>query len=392
MNILVVGGKLQGTEVVYLAKKAGWTVYLVDKNPMAPAINLCDHFYEVNLFNEKVMVLIYKKVDVVIPALEDETCLTALVNYGYLLNKKVIFDIEAFHISSSKSLSNEMFKDNDVPIPRDYEACLAYDLPVVVKPNNSSGSHGVHVFKRAVEAKKFIENHSKYICQEYLEGPSYSLEVIGDGENVEPLIVTQIIIDEQYDCQRVAAPAVISKDIEKEFYTLAEKIAKALQIKGIFDIEVIESKGKLYVLEIDARMPSQTPIAVYHATGINMVKEIVEYAEKPKKIHQIKRQYSILQHLELKEGNLTGIGERVMGKAGPLIHKTNYFGADDAIISDRNIYEGYISELIVTSDSPKKTEEKITETIELIEKKLKIGEGSNDEIKHRQYAVYKRKS
>ena len=371
MNVLVVGGKLQGTEVVYLAKKAGWTVYLVDKNPMAPAVNLCDHFYEVNLFNEKVMAVIYKKADVVIPALEDETCLAALVNYGSLLNKKVIFDTEAFLISSSKSLSNELFKENDIPIPGDYETCLTYDLPVVVKPNNSSGSHGVRVFKRAVEAKKFTKNHPKYICQEYLEGPSYSLEVIGDGKNFELLIITQIIIDEQYDCQRVAAPAVISEDIEEEFYTLTEKIAQVLQINGIFDIEVIENKGKLYALEIDARMPSQTPIAVYHATGINMVKEMVEYMEKPKKIHQRKRQHSILQHVELKEGTLTGIGEKVMGKAGPLIHKTKYFGADEAFISDRNIYDGYIAELIVTSDSPEGAEEKIAETIELIEKNLK---------------------
>ena len=32
MRILVVGGKLQGIEAAYLAKKAGMDVYLVDRN------------------------------------------------------------------------------------------------------------------------------------------------------------------------------------------------------------------------------------------------------------------------------------------------------------------------------------------------------------------------
>ena len=36
-------------------------------------------------------------------------------------------------------------------------------------------------------------------------------------------------------------------------------------------MEVILHRGELKVLEIDARLPSQTPTVVFHSTGVNLV-------------------------------------------------------------------------------------------------------------------------
>ena len=37
MKVAIVGGKLQGTEAVYLAKLAGFESILIDRNPEVPA-------------------------------------------------------------------------------------------------------------------------------------------------------------------------------------------------------------------------------------------------------------------------------------------------------------------------------------------------------------------
>jgi len=42
MQTVVVGGRLQGLEAVYLAKKAGWQVKLIDKSKNLPALNLAE--------------------------------------------------------------------------------------------------------------------------------------------------------------------------------------------------------------------------------------------------------------------------------------------------------------------------------------------------------------
>ena len=41
MRVAVVGGNLQGVEVAYLAHKAGWEVFLIDKRTGAPASGIC---------------------------------------------------------------------------------------------------------------------------------------------------------------------------------------------------------------------------------------------------------------------------------------------------------------------------------------------------------------
>ena len=49
MRVAIVGGKLQGVEAAYLAKKAGWEVVLVDRKSWVPAAGLCDSFYSLDV-------------------------------------------------------------------------------------------------------------------------------------------------------------------------------------------------------------------------------------------------------------------------------------------------------------------------------------------------------
>ena len=44
MKIAIIGGKLQGTEAVYLAKKAGFETILIDRDAQVPASGLADRF------------------------------------------------------------------------------------------------------------------------------------------------------------------------------------------------------------------------------------------------------------------------------------------------------------------------------------------------------------
>ncbi len=47
-------------------------------------------------------------------------------------------------------------------------------------------------------------------------------------------------------------------------------------IDALHHVEVIDDHGEFKVLEIDARLPSQTPTVVYHTTGVNFVEELME--------------------------------------------------------------------------------------------------------------------
>ncbi len=265
-------------------------------------------------------------------------------------------------------------------MPRDFDECLQNNLPVIVKPSDRSGSEGVQIFNNPAHAKSFMVKHLDYICQEYVEGPSYSIEVIGNGKTFENLVITEIIVDEECDCQCVIAPARIDEKLEGAFHNIATKIAEALEIKGIFDIEVIERNGRLYVLEIDARMPSQTPIAVYFATGINMIKEMILYNTIDNyRIRPNLFKICILQHIYLENSKLKGKGEGIMSQVGPLLRKIDYFGVDEALISNPKIYDGFVAELIVSFPTYNDAKHQLEQSIEKIEEKLM--EVENDAIK-----------
>lgn len=333
MRMLVLGAKLQGTEVIYLAKEAGYHVTVIDKDKDAPAVDLADRYIKADILRDSDIVKeCYKKADVVFPVIEDEKVLKRAVEYGAQTDTKVIFDLEAYKISSSKLLSNKLFEELNLPLPGKYPDC---QYPVILKPDGMSGSTNVKKAYSKEEVEAYFEEYGRenVVVQEYLDGPSYSLEVIGDGEKFYFPQITEVCVDASYDCNRIAAPAVISDDIHRQMMDIGQKLAKKLKIKGIFDIEVIDDNGTLKLLEIDARFPSQTPVSVYNSTGINMVKMLAEltlFGETNMKPFK-KVKHCLYQQIAVRDGSVEMLGEHIIGDTSHLKRFKDFMGADEVM-------------------------------------------------------------
>ena len=272
MSVAIIGGNLQGVEAAYLAKKTGWDVLLIDKNPQAAASLMCDRFLPLTITAKSDPNKILEHVKLIIPAIENDSVLGILKEWSLETAIPLAFDMDAYAISSSKKKSDQIFKEIDISTPKPWPEC---DFPVVVKPDGESGSRGVKVIHNEKElASNFPTKNalSQMVAQEYLEGPSYSIEIIGFPGNYTPLQVTELQMDSDYDCKRVLAPSGLDSRLVIEFEQMAIRVAERIQLKGLMDVEVILHDGRLKVLEIDARLPSQTPTAVFQSTGINMVK------------------------------------------------------------------------------------------------------------------------
>ncbi|NLO37236.1 MAG: 3-methylornithine--L-lysine ligase PylC [Clostridiaceae bacterium] len=331
-RILVIGAKLQGVEAMYLARKAGYYVMVADRNDDAPGMLLADEAFIADVYDEKTMSSLFQKADAVLPAIEDINILTKLEEYGGRIGTPVIFDKRAYSISCSKQNSNALFVENQLPIPAVYPDC---GYPVILKPDGLSGSRYVQKAYSPSEVEAYLAVHGLdgTVIQEYLEGPSYSLEVLGDGQNAFFPQITEVICDRDYDCKRIIAPAQLSQSEEQQMLAIGESLARSLNIKGIFDIEVISHHGQLKLLEIDARLPSQTPISVYHATGMNMVEMLVDMAQgHVEKVRVLpSRQVCVYQQIQVGDGQINVLGEHIMSTCRHLrVHK-GFFGSTEAI-------------------------------------------------------------
>lgn len=357
MKVVIFGGKLQGLEATYLAQKAGWEVFLVDKNKCAPATGMTDSFYQINLINsadDEFTKLIRGK-DLIIPALEDIDTVKVIQEIAKKEDIPVAFDINSNEISSSKIKSDMLFAEHNIPSPSYWPNC---SVPVIAKPSDLSGSQGVRRFSDQKILKEFIEDiqskDEKWVIQEYLHGPSYSLEVMGYGGKYVTLHTTEIQVDSNYDCKRVLAPVNIDNNLEKQLHEITEKIARVLNLTGIMDVEVINQDGNMKVLEIDARLPSQTPITVYKSTGVNMVTQLADiyvFSKLPTMQRNLTNRHVIFEHIAVSPQRIEILGEHIMANAGPLRIEENFFGAREAITNYRPKMKSWVATLIITADS-----------------------------------------
>jgi pyrrolysine biosynthesis protein PylC len=375
MLAAIVGGRLQGVELACLARHAGWQTLLVDRRTHVPAQRLCERFLQLDVRQSSAMDDALQAVDLVIPALEDQSALEGLVEWCLARQVPLAFDPEAYAVSSSKIDSDRLFASLGIPAPAPWPQC---GFPVVAKPSRASGSDGVTILNGPSDAEKLFPSgfpEDGWVFQQYLEGPSYSLEVIGRPGNYQPLQVTQLFMDNRYDCQAVAAPCLLTSGQIREIETLSVEIAQAIRLTGLMDVEVILHEGRFKVLEIDARFPSQTPLCIHASTGCNlfdMLAELFLSGNPSARQPTATARGAFLEHIRVANRAIFVEGEHIMAGAGPLERVPGFFGADEAIATYREGASEWVATLIVTAATRQLAVEKGNRVLDTIRRHFNL--------------------
>jgi len=343
MKVAIIGGKLQGTEAVYLASVAGYESILIDRDPSVPAAGFADRFVCGDVVSgDEAAVAAMKEADFVLPANENDAVLEAVCGICREEGLKLAFDMDAYRITQSKIKSDRLFHENGIPAPRYYPEGRP---PYMIKPSGESGSAGITYAQTREDAEKFLASCSQpenWIVQEYLTGPSYSVEVIGVPGNYRTYALTQIHMDDVYDCCKVTSPCLVTAAKEERLSEIGKRLAELVNLHGIMDVEVIDDGEDLKVLEIDARIPSQTPIAVLYASGMNELSELADITvfgdfTRPQ---TDSGRYSAYEHYKKEKGVLVQEGEHMMASAGHLHVLEDFCGSRIAITDIRGACGG----------------------------------------------------
>lgn len=371
MIVGIAGGNLQGVEAAYLTGKAGWVGHVVDKRPYVPASGLCDRFSQADLTDEAQVKKVFSHVDFIIPALENSEALKCLAAFSRRSGVPLAFDAGAYEISSSKRVSDRLFDRLEIPAPLPWPDC---GFPVIGKPDSASGSRDVLRFDNRQQLDAHIRDNRGQlpdVLQSFLEGPSFSMEVMGIPGRYTALQTTDLYMDPGYDCCRVTAPARLSPHLDETLCRLSLDLARAVNLTGIMDVEVILHQDRLKVLEIDARLPSQTPTAVFLSTGINMVEllgDIFVHGAFCIPCPTLPLVHVSYEHILAGPEGINNAGEHVMSVSSPLYLQTGLFGADEVISDYRPGMERFSATLILTGSSRKALADKRRSVLKRIEK------------------------
>lgn len=381
LNVGVLGGGLQGIEAAYLLKKAGHSVIMLDKKPEPPAKGLSDHFFCFDLLKaEKRQLNSFNYlVEAIIPATENLNALEAMERVAQRYHKIFCHDPAAYNTSSNKIYSNRFFAQLELPRPLPWPKA---QFPLIIKPSRGSGSKDVKVVSTARELEEVLASVRNPCCdliiEEFLEGPSYSVEVVAVKGKGTAFITTLLHFDEQFDCKRVVFPSGLDKASQFLLQSIALKLAEELSLTGIMDLEVINTAEKLKILEIDARLPSQTPTIVYHASGVNLVTLLLN-AFLSRKISSTvgmeeDKKAVIYEHLYCQEGKLFFTGEHILTSARDLLLTKDFFGADEAITNYKPFTQNnsWVATIIITGETELAAWEKRRKMLQEMEKLLNL--------------------
>ena len=358
-RLCIVGGALQGMEAVFLGHEAGYETVVIDRKPDAPALSICDEPHVLNpLTDVKEALRVFSTCDAVIPACEELDLLEALDDMLGGSGIPFLFDLDSYDVSCSKNLSNEVMASVGVPLPQPWPEC---GFPVIVKPSSQSGSIGVSVAFSQEDIDRGLETIRGLgdvpVIQEFVHGRSMSIEVIGDGERARSFVTTEVVLDHNYDCKMVRCfPGLLSDEEEELFGRIGRDVAEAIGLKALMDVEAIDTPKGLRVLEIDARIPSQTPAAIWTGTGINLLEELVASRTGKETGRTGSGRSGIYWHLYQKDGVLRTNGEKEFGHVLEPRMEQGLFGSDDSISDYEPGSRDWHGTFMVSGDTPEEAE------------------------------------
>ncbi len=373
MRVLIAGGKLQGVEASYLSQKCGFETVLIDKDNPVPAKSFCNRFIQMDIFNREQLSSLLNEIDIVIPALENHDALYELSAACEVAGVVMVFSNAAYAISSSKKKSKALFEKLKLHTPKSWPEC---PFPVISKPSFGSGSEGVRIFHDDIDLYSHFSGSQPeggVVIEEYVRGRQYSLEVIGLNGEYKCLQVTELEMDGIFDCKRVIAPSELSSGAVAALEEIALLIARAVALNGIMDVEAIYHNGNFKVLEIDARLPSQTPIAVFWSTGFNIIENLarVFQGKTMRKAAPVSKAV-VLEHFKVNRDTLEICGEHIIAEAADLQLHHGFFGADEALSDYQPGENMWVATIIVTGESRSEAMSKRAEVIERIRKQFGI--------------------
>ncbi len=366
MRLCIVGGALQGMEAVFLGHKAGYETIVIDRRAEAPALSICDEPHVLDPLEDPWEAMeIFGTCDAVLPACEEHDLLSALDRMLAGSGIRFLFDLRAYDTSQSKLESNELMTKVGVPLPGRWPEC---GFPVVVKPSSQSGSIGVSVAHSEEEIQAGLEKVSSLgdepVIQEFVHGKSVSIEVIGDGKDARAYVTTEVVLDGGYDCKEVRCfPDILDGEQQAVFEDCSRRTAEALGLGALMDVEAILTPKGLRFLEIDARIPSQTPAAIYTATGINLLEQLVGSGRAP--VRSTGRS-GIYWHLHFKDGVLRTTGEKEFSHVSEPRMDSGLFGSDDSITDYAPEKREWHGTFMVSGDTPREAEDRRLSVIRAI--------------------------
>lgn len=297
------------------AKECGYEAIMVNCNPetVSTDFNMADKLYFEPVFWEHVREIIeLEKPEGVIVQLGGQTALKMAERLEALGVKIIGTSFENMDLAEDRGRFSDLLKDLDIPYPKYGVATNAEEAlkvanevgyPVLVRPSYVLGGQGMSIVINDEDLEKAVVNLLKslpgnqILIDHFLdraeEAESDSIcdgedvHIIGMMEHIEPAGI------HSGDSSAVLPPFSLSEGVQQKMEEYSIKLAKALNVKGLLNIQFAIKDENVYVIEANPRASRTVPFIAkaYDVPYINIATKVMLGENKLK-------DFSIVRKLE----------------------------------------------------------------------------------------------
>ncbi len=276
---------------VWALKKAGYDTVIVNNNPetVSTDFDTSDRLYFEPLTPEEVgNVLDQEKPEGVVVQFGGQTAIK-LAKHVLAMGYKIIgTSLDSINRAEDRKEFEALLESLDVKRPKartvftEQQAVDAADelgYPVLVRPSYVLGGQGMEIAWGEEGIREYMSIIGRYeqehpvLVDKYMTGLELEVDAISDGKDILiPGIMEHIERAGVHSGDSISVyPARrISDEQEAEIIEITRKLALALDVSGIVNIQYVISGGEIYVIEVNPRSSRTVPY-ISKVTGVPMI-------------------------------------------------------------------------------------------------------------------------
>ncbi|QFK70916.1 carbamoyl-phosphate synthase large subunit [Pradoshia sp. D12] len=265
---------------VWAIKEAGYEAIIINSNPetVSTDFSISDKLYFEPLTIEDVMnVIDLEKPEGVIVQFGGQTAInlaSALVERGVKILGTSLEDVDR---SENRDMFEQALTELNIPQPKGKTALSVEEAvevadeigyPILVRPSYVLGGRAMEIVDDQEDLLHYMENAVKInpkhpvLIDRYLTGKEIEVDAISDGETVViPGIMEHIERAGVHSGDSIAVypPQNLSESMKEKIIDYTIKLAKGLNIIGLFNIQYVVSNNEVYVIEVNPRSSRTVP-------------------------------------------------------------------------------------------------------------------------------------
>lgn len=281
------------------AKESGYEAIMINCNPetVSTDFNMADKLYFEPVFWEHVREIIeLEKPEGVIVQLGGQTALKMAEKLNEHGIKIIGTSFNNMDIAEDRGRFSDLLKDLDIPYPKygvaenaeeAIEVAHKVGYPVLVRPSYVLGGQGMSIVINDEDLEKAVVSllrnlpGNRVLIDHFLDrAEEAESDSIYDGEDVHIIGLMEHIEPagiHSGDSSAVLPPFNLSENVIRQMEQHTEKIARALDVRGLLNIQFAIKDEKVYVIEANPRASRTVPFIAkaYDVPYINIAAKIM---------------------------------------------------------------------------------------------------------------------